>query len=135
MPELLHGCGTGRKQRSQIYRFTVSVELSSIELFREDQQRIEVISIPTAFLQSIADTLPSSGLTEQSDSHGLTGSHPFVAAGDNKVGHGQTVINWYLAECLSCIDQNELQVTGVSDLFNEGSNGDSNSQVVHGWQE
>ncbi len=135
MPELLRCCGTGGKQWSQIHSFTVPSELSSIELFREDQQRVEVTSVPTAFLQSIADTLPSSGLTEQSNSHGLTGSHPFVAPGDNKVCHGQTVVDWYLAECLSCIDQNELQVTAVSDLFNDGSNGDANSQMVHGRQE
>jgi hypothetical protein len=113
----------------------VPVELSSIELFREDQQRVEVTSVPATFLQSFPDELPSSISAEESDSHGLTGSHPFVAPGDNKVGHGQTVVDWYLAECLSCIDQNKLQVTGVSDLFNDGSNGDANSQMVHGRQE
>ena len=135
MPELLQCCGTGGKQWSQIHSFTVPSELSSIELFRKDQQRVEVASVPATFLQSFHEDLLSSISAEESDSHGLTGSHPFVAPGDNKVCHGQTVVDWYLAECLSCIDQNELQVTGASDLFNDGSNGDSNSQVVHGWQE
>jgi hypothetical protein len=112
----------------------MTVELAGIELLSEMQQWIVREGVIPGRSHAALDHLARSPLTEQADARRQVSAHPFVTAGDDKVGDRQAVVERDVAERLSRVDEAEPKFASPFDPLHDVANREADSQMIHGRQ-
>ena len=112
----------------------MAVQLAGIELLSEMQQWIVGERVIPGRFHAVLDHLARSPLTEQADARRQVSAHPFVTAGDDKVGDRQAVAQRHVAKCLSRVDEAEPNFASPFNLLHDVLNWKTDSEVIHGRQ-